>query len=74
MSDPVALNARAYIGEDADMQKTPREQVTVDMSAEECDRCLSVYDPTSGTSPSAAECRRIARVVLDALLAAKGRG
>ena len=31
---------------------------------------LALYDPTSGTSPSAANSRIIARAVLDALIAA----
>ena len=40
----------------------------------EVDRQLAAYDPASGTSPSVANARPVLRAILDAMLAAKGRG
>lgn len=45
--------------------------VELRLSATEMDAMIAAYDPQSATSPSAADCRTIARPVLDAILAAQ---
>jgi len=44
--------------------------VVLVLDPDEAAAALASYDPTSSTSPSAADSRRIARRVLDALVAA----
>jgi hypothetical protein len=44
--------------------------IPVIIPLESVEAWLDLYDPTSGTSPSAANSRIIARAVLDALIAA----
>jgi len=48
-----------------------RRMVVLVLDADEAAAALASYDPTSSTSPSAADSRRIARAVLDALKAAE---
>jgi hypothetical protein len=46
--------------------------VVMVLSSDAAAAALASYDPTSSTSPSAADSRRVARTVLDALAAAAG--
>ena len=69
----IARDVVHYSGEDPHtLARAPRVSMTLDMTAAEADEALASYDPTSSTSPSAADSRKIARTVLDALAAAAG--
>ncbi len=49
-----------------------RRMVVLVLDADEAAAALASYDPTSSTSPSAADSRRIARAVLDGMQKAAG--
>jgi len=55
---------------DAHRLPDDRRMVVLVLDPDEAAAALASYDPTSSTSPSAADSRRIARRVLDALVAA----
>lgn len=45
---------------------------TVTLTQTQADAVLVTFDPNSASSPTAAECRAVARPVFEALLAAQG--
>ena len=59
--------ANASLDENGDDFFVEGYSLKICLSYDEVDALLSAYDPTSSTSPSAADSRKIARVVLDAL-------
>jgi len=69
----IARDVVHYTGEDPHtLARAPRVRMTLDMTAAEAAAALASYDPAGSTSPSAADSRKIARTVLDAVLSEQG--
>lgn|GEM_PF-6478571 len=70
MSAATILEVVSYTGEDADMQKTPRVRVVLDMSAEDANTLAAAKIVQGKSSLYAADAKPPANVLADALVAA----
>ena len=67
------LEVVPYSGEDADMRKTPRVRMVLDMSRDEADRYIRCRQDRGSLGMYAADCRPLVHAVADELAAAKKR-
>ena len=65
-------HAAIYAGEAGTIEGERVYVCTLHLSADEADAILATFDPNSASSPTAAECRAVARPIFEALLAAQG--
>lgn len=65
-----ARDVTPYTGEDADMRRSPRVRLVLDMTRADADALAAARIARAGSDLLAADCKPVAHAVADALVAA----